>query len=138
MANKCGYCDYKSIEINDFIPHFKEHHHEEILRIKVPLYDTGTKRKYSLMNYQTRICDLKEHMMQFDDKLNLHNIDDTVPGGKKPKLISKTEMKQENQTEHLEKACQTSFDNAENDRLVSEWICYLKVILTWKTNRQPQ
>ena len=68
MANKCGYCDYKSIAMNDLIPHFKKHHHEEILRIKDPLYDAGTKRKYSLMNYQTQICDLKEHMMQFDYK----------------------------------------------------------------------
>ena len=69
--------------MNDFIGHFKKHHNNEVLKIKIPLHDSGIKRRYSLMNYQTRLCDLEEYMLEFDEKFNLRGVNVQSPGAKK-------------------------------------------------------
>ena len=60
MFKKCGHCDFRTLNIDDFITHFQNAHYNDIIKIRIPLYDIGNKRKYALMNYQILLCDFSK------------------------------------------------------------------------------
>ena len=89
MKKKCAICNFSTTDRNLFLPHFKDKHLNDTIRIKVPLYDVGNKRKYSLMNYNICASELdgSEENFSFDSKLNLTK-QSSSPDTKKIKLIS--------------------------------------------------
>ena len=86
MFKICAHCDFKTLLMDDFIPHFKKEHYNDLIKIGIPLYYIGNKCKYSVMNYQTRLSYINHCHLKFDAQLNLNDV--SSPKAKQIKMIS--------------------------------------------------
>ena len=77
---RCYYCDFCTVDMNDFIPHYEQMHFCDTIKIKIPFHDIASnKRKYSLMNYSTSISKFDpSHKLVFDKDLNLKQYEENT------------------------------------------------------------
>ena len=47
----CALCDKKVTEMKDFLHHFNKNRPNEAIKMIVPCFENGRKRKYKCMNY---------------------------------------------------------------------------------------